>query len=244
MVDNNSRVVNFIFWGVSFLVAVIAVGSFVLSFNALHELAKQNKQPAQWAWIWPVIVDLSLVIYTAAILVAQLMRWSAKLPILLTIGYGVVTVVGNVLHAPANWEGYFVAIMPPLSLVLGTELLRTLAKSRIERQGAIASLSDLSKRIKDSAVELDKLIRQIEEARSTLDRLKSDVSEVRARKRRASVEEMHGARKDKINNRRQQVASMLEAGHDESFIAGELDVSVRTIRRDMKALSEANGKVA
>ena len=91
----DNRIVNRIFWAVGGAVALIALGSFTLSFTALFDLAVKNSVPAHLGWIWPLIVDLSMVIYTAAILVAQLQRRGAKLPVALTIFYAAVTITGT-----------------------------------------------------------------------------------------------------------------------------------------------------
>lgn len=247
----DNRIVNMIFWAVAAAVVAIGAGSFALSFNALHDLAQQNGQPARLAWIWPAIVDISLVIYTAAVLVAQLQRRPARLPIALTVGYGLVTVAGNLLHAPGTPAGYFVAALPPLSLILGTELLRVMAKHQIEYRAALASLAELAAQQQQAqaeldqlrqqaAADLDKLTGQIEAKQAQLDRLKGDISEAKTGKNARSVEEMNAARQDKIEARRQEVLDLLAQGKDKSEIAESLDVSVKTIHRDIKAL---NGKV-
>lgn len=133
-----------IFWAVTLAVVAIAAGSFALSFNALHDLAQQNGQPARLAWIWPVIVDVSVIVYTLSILAAQLQRRPARLPIALVAGYGLVTIAGNILHAPGTAAGYFVAMLPPLSLILATEALRVMARHQIERGHTVATLGKLA----------------------------------------------------------------------------------------------------
>lgn len=170
-----SRIVNVIFWFVVLAVILIAAGSFALSFTALHDLARQNGQPDKLAWIWPVIVDISLVIYTVAILVSQLQRRGAKLPITLTIAYGAITITGNILHAPGQPIGYFVAALPPISLILGTELLRTFARHQIERKATLATLADLVTQRQEVRQELDSLTGQVNRAAGQLDQLRQEI---------------------------------------------------------------------
>ena len=115
-----------IFWAVAVAVVLIALGSFTLSFMALKDLAAANGAPVHLAFIWPLIVDVSVIVFTAAILVSQLQRRGAKLAIGLTIFYAVVSIMGNVMHAPGNPLGWFIAIIPPLSLIFATEMLRAM----------------------------------------------------------------------------------------------------------------------
>lgn len=175
MTKTDSRIVNIIFWAVVLAVAVIAAGSFALSFRALHELAQANGQPSDLAWIWPVIVDISLVVYTAAVMVAQLLRTGAKLPIFLTVVYAGVTVTGNILHAPPTPVGWFVAALPPVSLILGTEMLRSMAGHQIKRKGALATLADLVTQGREARQELDSLTGQVDQATVQLDQLRQEI---------------------------------------------------------------------
>ena len=46
---------------------VIAVASFVLSFSSLWNLAARSAWPTRLAWLWPVIVDGTIVLATMAI---------------------------------------------------------------------------------------------------------------------------------------------------------------------------------
>lgn len=49
------------------ITVVIAVASFVLSFSSLWNLAARSAWPARLAWVWPVIVDGTIVLATMAI---------------------------------------------------------------------------------------------------------------------------------------------------------------------------------
>ena len=55
-----------------------------------------------------------------------------------------------------------------------------------------------------------------------------------------NVTKMRQAKQDKVSERRDKVLSFLQAGMSEDDMAAELDVSVRTIQRDISAL---NGQV-
>lgn len=231
--------VSVIFWFVALAVAAVAAGSFTLSFQALHALAVENGQPASLAWIWPLVVDVSVVIYTAAILVAQLQTRDARLAITLTIGYGIVTITGNILHAPPSPTGWFVAALPPVSVILGTEMIRVMLKHRISEAGLIASLADLIAERDAGRSQLDDLHAQIDQASERLDALKAaQMDHLHAKS--ANLNAANDARQRAIDERRAQVLALKEQDYATGDIADMLDVSPATIRRDLKAL---NGRI-
>lgn len=252
----NNRIVNRIFWAVAVAVALIALGSFALSFMALHELGTANGTPQALGWIWPLIVDVSMVIYTAAILVAQLQRRAARLPIGLTVFYAVVTVTGNILHAPPTPLGWFVAVLPPLSLILGTECLRTMVRHMLEQQAVLVTLAELTARCDQTAADLEALTGQADTRRAELDKLTGQLEQTRAALRQAQADldttqagqiedkarlvKLNEARAAKVTQRRAAVLSFLAEGLSPADISTRLDVSPRTIKRDITAL---NGQV-
>jgi|GEM_PF-4588757 len=236
----NNRIVTRIFWTVLAAVGLIALGSFALSFMALHELATANGIPLRLGWIWPLIVDVSMVIYTAAILVAQLQRRAARLPIGLTIFYSVVTVTGNILHAPPTPLGWFVAALPPLSLILGTECLRVMAKHILEQQAALTTLAQLNSEIDARRADLDRLTGNIDRAAAELDKLQQEIKAGKVQQNRVTVADMNAVRQANIETRRQEVLRLHRQKVSQEQIATRLGVSVRTVRNDLVAL---NGKV-
>lgn len=233
---NENRVVNRLFWTIAAAVILIALGSFVWSFLSLWSLAEANSTQTGLGWIWPLIVDTSMVIYTGAILVAQLQRRGAKLPIGLTIFYAGVTITGNVLHAPQTPLGWFVAVLPPLSLIFGTEMLRAMGHHIIERQAVVSTLAELSAIADTRRADLDRIGGHIEQATAKLAGLKSDI----LREKAASVQQLNAARQAKIDTRRASVLSLVQEGFSPVDISQRLDVTVRTVKRDIGAL---NGKV-
>jgi hypothetical protein len=119
-----------------------------------------------------LIVDLSLCVYTAAILANQLNKWSVWFPVLLVMFYAGTTVVGNVAHAPATPLGWFIAALPPLSLILATECLRTLLKNGVERSAVLASIAELT-------ASREQLNRQVDRLTGQRDRLTANVADIK-----------------------------------------------------------------
>lgn len=243
----DKSIVNRIFWIVGLAVAMIAASSFALSFTALYELASSNGIPLHLGWIWPLIVDVSMVIYTAAILVAQVQRRGAKLPIALSVFYGLVTITGNLLHAPATLLGWFVAALPPISLILGSEVLRTMGHHIILQQASEANLKELDAHIQGREQGLDRLNEQIEQANARLQSIReATIAAAQAQKQandgfilgdREALEKANQTRLAQIEVRREQVLVLLEEKLSTAQIAARLKVSAATIRRDRAAIN-------
>ena len=229
----NNKTVDRLFYLVAALVALIGLASFLLSYAALVALAASNGIAGWLAYLWPFVVDISLIVYTGAVLVAQLQHRPARLPIALTVLFSLVTIAGNVLHAPPTALGWFVAALPPLSLILGSEVLRTMGHHSITRAGLVDTINDLARQQQHAGGELSKLNGQIEAARSKLAELKQDI----LREKSGNVLEMNAARQAKIDIRRQEVLNSLSQGLDKNDIAAALGVGVKTIRRDIRELN-------
>jgi len=244
----DNKIVNQIFWAVAITMSLIALGSFSLSFTALYELATGNGIPRPLGWIWPLIVDLSMVIYTAAILVAQLQRRGARLPIGLTIFYAIVTVTGNILHAPPTPLGWFVASLPPLSLILGTEMLRAMGHHIILQRATVNTLAELNAQVDTRKADLDKLSLNIEQAQAELEKLQA------AQKVSSTIEidrALHArqvkAEQDSVDkeSRLTTLIDILQGNPKESVkrLAEQLDVSRTTIYNDLSTL-ESQGVIS
>lgn len=120
--------------GASALGAVtVAVMAFAMSFDALTQLARGAGIRQTIAWMWPVVVDGSMIVATAAALVlrnsperaVRLYPW-AQLGL-----FALVSVVGNGLHALGTRGAVTlpgpvavaVSGVPPVALLLSTHLL-------------------------------------------------------------------------------------------------------------------------
>ena len=136
---------------------LIGVASFVLSFSSLCDLAARTAWPGWLAWLWPVIVDGTIILATMALVAfsaypeqrnARRYFW-----VLLVLG-AAVSVSGNAMHAvipnPAlpdrpfgDWFAAAVACVPPIALVLLTHALSILWRfTPYEKQDEQAQLQD------------------------------------------------------------------------------------------------------
>lgn len=231
--------INRLFWTIAAAVCFIAAGSFVWSFLSLWELAEANSNQAGLGWIWPLIVDLSMVIYTGAILVSQLQRRGARLPIALTIFYSIVTIAGNVLHAPPTPLGWFVAILPPLSLIFGAETLRVMGKHIIERGAAVQTLKELSTIVETRQAELTALQNRIETDRAKVAELKTELSRLRSERKTeqyTAIGDDTRAKAIEILTERSGVS-----GAELGRLLGRSDTLGRKLKRELLPVVNGNG---
>lgn len=232
----NTRIVNTLTATVALMVLLIGAGAFTLSYDALYATGAAYGIPTGKAWIWPLLIDGPLVVFTVALLVSQIMRHSAKLWAGLVILYTLATVGFNLSHAQPSPLGWTVAIVAPVGLLLTTEALRHLAKNIIERQAVVSTLAELSTTVDTRRTDLDKLNGQIEAARVQL----QDIRNGQIEEISANVQDLNAARQAKMDTRRASVLSLLSEGMEPKDIANELNVTLRTIKRDITAL---NGQV-
>lgn len=235
------RLIHFKTWLVAALVAAIGAIALYISYDALYQTALQNGYTGARAYLWPALIDAPLVVFTSAVLAAQLLRQSVKLWAGLVIVYTAATIGFNLAHAQQDALGWGVAMAAPLGLLLTTEALRHLAKVQIERHAATVSLSDIVQHLRAKRHEADAIQRQIEQANDKLERLQRDISEDISRKNHRNVADLNAVRDAKMTERVNKTYQMLQEGFDKSDIAAELDVTPRTVQRYITLL---NGKVS
>lgn len=122
------------------LVAAISFLAFAISFAALSDLAARSGIPRQIAWAWPLIVDGSIV---TAMLVIFAWRGQGRRqttwPWITLCFFAVVSIVGNGVHTVAVLDvrqgvsvefAIFVGALPPIGLLLSSEMLVRLLAGR------------------------------------------------------------------------------------------------------------------
>ena len=107
----------------------IACLAFYTSFEAIRAYAvRSNGIAPEHGWAVPLMVDSFIVVALGADLwftttKARRAWWEVWWPKLLLAGAAGVSFVLNVAHAEHNWAARGVALIPPVALVLGVELL-------------------------------------------------------------------------------------------------------------------------
>lgn len=140
------------------LVLFLASSAFVLSFEALKDLAKHAGVAEQMAWLYPAIIDGALIIFSLSVLRANLNRENVLCPWTLVSLFTVLSVALNIIHAEQDFLARFLAAIPPVALFLSFELLTSQLKAAAVRLRAIQSLADIESDIQKKQIELDDLL--------------------------------------------------------------------------------------
>jgi hypothetical protein len=104
-------------------VLVLAGAAFTLSYDALHQLALDSRVRPGLAWLWPVVIDGTIVVALLTVLAAKRAGTGAGYPWALAGLFSLASVAFNVAHAPDRPVARLVFAMAPVALVLTTHLL-------------------------------------------------------------------------------------------------------------------------
>jgi hypothetical protein len=111
-------------------VLVLAAAAFTLSYDALYELALDSRVRPGLAWLWPVVIDGTIVVALLTVLAARRAAARAGYPWTLAGLFSAASVAFNVAHAPDRPVARPVFAMAPVALVLTTHLLMQQASWR------------------------------------------------------------------------------------------------------------------
>jgi hypothetical protein len=114
-------------------VLVLAAAAFTLSYDALHQLALDSRVRPALAWLWPVVIDGTIVVALLTVLAAKRAGTRAAYPWALAALFSLASVAFNIAHAPDRPVAQLVFAMAPVALVLTTHLLMQQASWRHER---------------------------------------------------------------------------------------------------------------
>jgi Protein of unknown function (DUF2637) len=104
-------------------VLVLAAAAFTLSYDALHQLALDSRVRPALAWLWPVVIDGTIVVALLTVLAANRAAARAGYPWALAGLFSLASVAFNIAHAPDRPVAQLVFAMAPVALVLTTHLL-------------------------------------------------------------------------------------------------------------------------
>jgi hypothetical protein len=104
-------------------VLVLAAAAFTLSYDALHQLALDSRVRPGLAWLWPVVIDGTIVVALLTVLAAKRAGRGAGYPWVLAGLFSAASVAFNIAHAPGRPVARLVFAMAPVALVLTTHLL-------------------------------------------------------------------------------------------------------------------------
>lgn len=235
--------------------AAVILSAAVLGYTALFDLFVSISL-FWWplAIFFPLLFDLAEIAAANNVLNAKLQGEEDKFSWRMVLVFTGLGIAANIAHAGhAWWNGridnsqtilalIFTSLFP-LSVALATHLLKIVIERQIRRDKTIRTIADLQTEVgglntelNTLRLELDRLNGQIVRAQARLEDIKAETN----REISANVHDLNLARQAKIDQRRVSVLSLLREGLSPTDIAGELGVTVKTIKRDIAAL---NGQV-
>ncbi|MEV0108641.1 DUF2637 domain-containing protein [Nocardia sp. NPDC050799] len=120
----------------------VGAAAFRLSFSTLEDLARLARMPADDAWLFPLIVDGTILLATFGLLVCARHKSERNFFLGVLVVGSLVSVAGNSVHAVAagqplpGWAAALVAAVAPISLLVDTHglalLFRVAARQRAE----------------------------------------------------------------------------------------------------------------
>lgn len=219
--------------------ALLATGAFALSFTALKELASANGVSVGLTWIWPLILDGAIIVFSMAVLRASLFRESARYPMTLVVCATIASVIFNLAHAPQNTVARLMACVPPLALFAAFELVVRQIRSEVERGSCLASLNDMSERLEHLSSKRDALEGQVQQIAARRDSLKLELKQAKSPSVHALLDIANTAKAVKISERMALVADLAGEGKAPAEIATLTGVSAKTVKRDLARLEAA-----
>ena len=165
------------------LVGLLALLAFILSYSSLQHLAVSNGIPGWLSHLWPLLLDFAMIVFSLAILRANLRREPNRYPWLLTIAFASLATLANVLDVaslglPPVAIAAAVKALAPVALVLAFELLMSMLKAEINRAAVVTSLAELVRQREQLTGDVAAL--EIKTAK-----LQADLAALKTEKRRA-----------------------------------------------------------
>lgn len=206
------------------LITLIATGSFALSYSNLKETALTYGIPAHLAWIWPLLVDFALVVFSLAVVRTGLYGDRTLWSWLMVAIYTVTTIVFNVLHAPDNLTAQVVAVVAPVTLFLSFETLMAMLKSGVRRNSLNRSLpaleAEMASKQREMAILEQETVKRMEEA---------------AAKRQAEIDNLLSQAANELEEKRQQLTEVEANLVDQK---GQLQEELETLERTIQSYQQ------
>lgn len=238
----------------AFFVFLLAIGSFALSYSALQDVATQNGITGLLSYVWPLLIDFSLIVFSLAVVNAYLQSESTSRQWALVGVYTLATIGFNVAHAPNNLQAQIVAAIAPVSLFFSFELLMNQLKLTVQKHGLQLNVKQLTdqlytkrKELDTRQNELDKMSVKLDEAKRKLDQLQSEISQAESVKNSSILHAQEAKFNSDVNSKKERLNTLvdiLRVKPDEpvSNLADTLQVSRPTVYNDLNAL-EADGVI-
>lgn len=208
-----------------FLLTVLSLG---LSYQALMEVAATNGLEGWRSWVWPVLIDGALIVFSLAVVVAVLtsakpwLRWGmVALFTVLTILFN----LADVDNLPDNITVYLpflVAVIPPVALFMSFETLMSIVRQGAKRQDILTKIDNLTIERQTLSDDIDKLVIK-------RDKLKLQIAD-KELQLSDTEQQISDTNLTPVDNR-QRALELLSEGHTVSEVAEIVGVAEGTIYR-------------
>jgi hypothetical protein len=221
-------------WLTGILTLSLAVFSFVLSFNALTDLAAQHG--VSIPGLFPFLVEFGVVIFSLNALYRSLNGEKAAWQWTLIIGSSLLAGTFNVLHADPDLVSKTMAAMPSLFLLLSFETFLGQLKHAVKRQAVTKNLGQLEQDLEqqrltfdaklermrstlrlrfdqersDLRAELEQLATQVETLTVQKAKLKQELSGLEKRKNTWQHDALNGFNQDRLYKKQQALDALLD----------------------------------
>ena len=223
-------------WLTAIMVAIIAVLSFTLSYAALYEMALSNGYPVALAYIWPLLIDEPLVVFSLATVNSYLHNESTVKQWILVGIYTLLTIFFNALHAPTTGDiipvsvapilPLIVAIIAPVSLFFSFEMLMQQLKNSVKRSELYESIKELEEELK---VKLQKFSEAVGELESNHEKAIADYNQAFS---------TYKAQKEAILDELQSEIDSLDAAiTDKQDLISDKEVELERLQQAIEALA-------
>lgn len=236
--ETNGKTINNVATG---LVIIVAGFAFILSYSSLRHMAANNGFGGKnelLSYLWPLLLDFAMIVFSLAILRANLRGESNVYPWVLTIAFATLATFANVLDATTlEIDPQFiragVKALAPITLVLAFELLMTMLKAEEARKFKIISIGDLE-------TQNSELTEKNAQLAASRDRLQRQIGTLEDAKSGAKTQPMPANTQDK---KAQNIAALLAyyAKQPQSTYtqaANEIGVSRQTVANYLDELEE------
>lgn len=194
------------------LVLFLAGSAFILSFDALHGLARDNGIKPGLAWLWPLGLDAFMVAASLSVLRASLNREATIYPWALVVVFTLASVAFNVVHAEHSLLAQAIAAVPPVVVFLSFELLMGQSKNEVARSALAEALETLNANVQERQADLDALNAALNKLGTRKADLERSILELREQQRTAdafNLGNLDGANEARAESKREAVNALL-----------------------------------
>jgi len=230
------------------LVSTVAIIAFILSYNALRLVALDNGVSTILSYLWPLLIDFALVVFSLGVVRAYLHNESTVWVWCLVGVFTLLTIAFNLVHVSGDFVKqyvvYFVFVVPPVALFLSFENLMGMLKSSVRRSEWTQTLKELDTQVKTRQSQLDKLLGATEDKRTELTDIQAEIKD-----RLREVDSVGQTIavfvgiddptifKGQPDKRRPIIEQLVNGGVMDSWIMETMQISAKTLERDKKSLN-------